>query len=82
MKYVRRKLMRQYRKDGLPFVDAAKMAKFREKSATAMEIREKYKVEVITKCECCGPEYLHITLSDGSVHEFHMYSLKHMGKVG
>lgn len=83
MKYVRRKYFKQYRREGLPFVDCAKLARLRERyKLTVTEFAQAgYKAESVTLCECCGPEVLRVWLSDGKAHDFSYYDLKYRGEA-
>lgn len=65
MKYLRRKFFQEYRKAGLPFMAAQRLARLREKSGFACEVeaelvKEGFVVEVLTFCDCCGPEVVRL----------------------
>lgn len=66
-KYEKRRAFRQYRRAGIPFLVAAKLSQARSKGlAAAFVPPEGYTSEVITHCQCCGPETLRVSKSDGS----------------
>ncbi len=76
MKYVRRKLMKTFRKAGIPFLDACKLAKLKEKGFPSVYELENagFQAEPVTYCECCGPEFVNVTMSDGSTHTFSYFT--------
>jgi len=66
MKYERRKYFRMYRKLGLPFMVAQRLAKLKSRAATTSYevetelVKEGFKVVAVTYCDCCGPEVLRL----------------------
>lgn len=65
MKYERRKYFREYRKAGIPFMAAHRLAKLKARGSFACEVAEELQkegitVETLTFCECCGPEVLRL----------------------
>lgn len=64
-KYSRRRYQREYKRAGFPFLLTVKLARAREKFLSAWEMVEflgpEFGVEIMTYCECCGPEAIQIT---------------------
>ena len=79
VKYVRRKFFREYRKYGLPFMAAQRLARLRAIGGFACELqaelhKEGFVVEVLTFCDCCGPEVVRL-LKDEKTWDLHYFSL-------
>jgi hypothetical protein len=67
-KYEKRRFFRQYRRAGVPFILACKLARAKGGyiPASLFEPPEGYKTEVCVYCDCCGPEILKVSTLDGS----------------
>lgn len=65
-KYEKRRVFRQYRRAGIPFILAQKLARLKEKGAWALgEGLPECRTESITYCDCCGPVQVRVFSPDG-----------------
>lgn len=72
MKYQRRKIFKEYRKAGIPFMAAHRLSKLKSKMALPWDVekelaKEGVTVETKTYCKCCGPEALILHFKGKSV---------------
>ena len=70
MKFQRRKFAREYRKAGLPFIAAKRLAKVRDQVGCFWDVqkameKEGITAEAVTYCDCCGPEAILLEWSKG-----------------
>ena len=81
-KYVRRRLMKAYRKEGVPFIDACKLARIKEKFGFVSDLNQAFpdgNAKAVTYCDCCGPEVIEVTLSNGLRYQLSYYDFSVKG---
>lgn len=64
-KYEKRRVFKQLRKDGVPFLLAVKVARlFRDSNPAAFMQLEEFKPEFSRSCDCCGLPYVTFTVGE------------------
>lgn len=78
-KYEKRRVFRQYRRAGVPFILSVKLVRVRAKGEGAWRLDEAlpegWRSESVTHCECCGPVFVRVHSPEGKSWKLDYFSL-------